>query len=578
MGKEKISKHEAKEEYAADTVKIDQPAKTEKMTIQWNGAEQNIEVGKRMSELLPPEQYKGNNPVMLIKVNHKIGDLNYIPQEGDTIEDLTLATMDGWRAYQRGLIFLFILAAKECLPGSEASILHSLGSGVYIEVNGVTLSPFDLDRIGRKMREYVDENKPFQLSEISKAEALVHYQHTHQPDKAALLAFREGKETFKIYRFENMRDYFFGYMPPSSGYLQRFQLEFEWPGLVLLQPAMDNPNEPIAYHSSHKLMHVFRESERWARLLECTTVADLNQLIKDGGIEEFILVNEARHDKEIAEYAHYICEQKTRLVTVAGPSSSGKTTFTQKLRLQLRANGKKPVMISLDNYYADRNTIPLQEDGSIDLEHINTLQLDLFNEHLERLLAGEKVQIPRFDFPTGRCIRESGRWLEIGEDGILLIEGIHGLNDELTASVIRKDKFKIYISALTQLNLDRHNRIPTTDVRLIRRMVRDSQHRNADAETTLAMWSSVRAGEDRWIFPYQERCDVMFNSTLVYELAFLKRYAYPLLQAVAQDSPYFSEANRLLKFLNYFSDPGPEDGIPNTSLLREFIGGGVFEQ
>lgn len=545
----------------------------------WDGKEIVMDIGQSILDQLPEDECFSDDPTMLVKVNHRINDLHYQPQEGDVIESLRVSTPDGWRAYQRGLIFLFIMATKSCMHDANVDILHSLSSGVYCEVVSATpLSPFNLDQINRQMRAYIDEKQPFVLSEISKEEALAHYDRTKQTDKAELLAFRYEKDAFKIYSCGHMADYFFGYMPPSTAYLQRYALEFEWPGVALLQPVMNQPSEPIVYNSSHKLMHVFRESERWAKLVDCTTVSDLNRMVENNQLEEFILVNEARHDKETAEYAHYICEQNARLITIAGPSSSGKTTFTQKLRLQLRANGKKPVMISLDNYYEDRDKIPLEEDGTIDLEHIKTLRLDLFNQHLKELLAGESVQIPRFDFPTGKSITESGKWTKLDENGLLLIEGIHGLNEQLTASIDREQKFSIYISALTQLNLDRHNRIPTTDVRLMRRIVRDYSHRNADAETTLSMWNSVRAGEDRWIFPYQEQCDVMFNSTLMYELLFLKRYAYPLLSAVPQTSDYFSEANRLLKFLNYFVDPGSEEGIPNTSILREFIGGGVFEQ
>lgn len=549
----------------------------EKTIFFWKGEKTEIEPGKSIAQMLPEGQWMDDDPVILIKVNQKIADLNYIPQTDDLIEPLPLSSSDGWRAYQRGLIFMFIRAAAEVIPGAQVSILHSLGSGLYCEARNVQTSPFDIDEIGRKMRQYVEENIPFELTEISKEEAIAHYTNTNQLDKARLLAYRE-KDYFKIYRLGNAMDYFYGYMPPSTQYLQRFLLHYEMPGIMLLQPSRSNPAAEIEYKDRPKLLHVFRQSERWAQLLNCTTVADLNDMVGAGTLEEFILVNEARHDKEISEYAHRICEQNKRLVTVAGPSSSGKTTFTQKLRLQLRANGKKPIMISLDNYYIDRDKVPAQEDGSIDLEHINTLRLDMFNDHLARLLVGEEVQIPRFDFQTAKSIEDSGNFIKLDNDGVLLIEGIHGLNDELTASVDRSEKFKIYISALTQLNLDRHNRIPTTDVRLIRRMVRDFAHRSATAETTLSMWPSVLAGEERWIFPFQERCDVMFNSTLMYELLFLKPLAQKLLLDVAEDSIYFSEANRLSKFLNYFIDPGEGNIIPNTSLLREFIGGGVFEQ
>jgi len=323
---------------------------------------------------------------------------------------------------------------------------------------------------------------------------------------------------------------------------------------------------------------VFRQSERWADILGVGTVPDLNDLVENGQLRDFIRVNEALHERTISEIASQIVREKKRIVLVAGPSSSGKTTFTQRLSVQLRAAERKTAVITLDNYYRDRSTLKPRPDGTYDLEDINALDVPLFNEHMCELLAGREVQIPRFDFKQKK--RVPGKVLKLQPGQILLIEGIHGLNEAMSHMVDRDEKFKIYISALTQLNLDSHDRISTSSVRLIRRLVRDHLHRGMTAERTLDMWNSVREGEERWIFPYQEQCDVMFNSTLVYELLFLKKYAIPLLKQIPQDNPNFIEANYLAKMLKYFVDPDPEDEleIPRTSILREFIGGSSFEQ
>lgn len=534
--------------------------------------------GTTLAQMLGEENKKKDNPVMVAKVGSKICELSYVPQEGDQIRLLDLSSGEGSRAYQRALLHMFVRACRELFPQDRVCVQHSMGTGIYCEFEGDhILSPFDLDKIQQRMQQYAAEDLPFVRQLVSRQEAIELYSNEQQTDKARLLRFREDKQ-FKIYTCGGMSDYYYGHMPPSTGYARRFRLIYHHPGAVLAFPTRQDPCGPIPFEPRPKLSHVFRQSERWARILHCSCVADLNEMVERKELEHFILVNEALHERTIADFCEDICTGRKKFVFVAGPSSSGKTTFSQRLCIQLQAAGKNPSLISMDNYYIDRDKVPLQPDGSVDLEHINTLDLDLFNQHLQALLQGERVEIPRFDFPNGRCIRETGRFLQLGEEDVLLVEGIHGLNPQVSQSIRPEEKFRIYISALTQLNLDHHNRIPTTDVRLMRRLVRDYTHRGASAEHTLSMWESVRAGENRWIFPYQEQCDVMFNSTLVYELLYLKRYAYPLLKSVPEDSEYFAEANRLVKFLNYFIDPGSEEMIPRTSILREFIGGGCFEQ
>ena len=546
------------------------------MTVTWNGKKKTIKPLTSIEDIIGHKNGLEDNPVLAARVNNKIRELCYIPNDGDEITTLDLTTNEGNRAYQRGLLHMFVRACHECMPKAKPYVHYSMGAGLYCEFDAMEISPFDVDRIGRTMRRFVNEDEPFVLSIITKEQAIDLYRWIGQQDKARLLGFRQ-KEDFKIYSCGNYRDYFYGHMPPSTGYLQRFQLVSYNQGIVLLFPQTKDPLAELEFEPQPKLWHVFRESERWVTILGCDTVADLDEMVLRGNLDEFVLINEARHDKEISSFASAIIESGARVVLIAGPSSSGKTTFTQRLRLYLRVNGKNPIMISLDNYYLDRDKIQPGPDGKLDLEDINTLNLALFNDHMTQLLKGKEVEMPRFEFAKGKCIRSTGRLLKLGPDDIMLIEGIHGLNDMLTRSIPRADKFKIYISALTQLNLDRNNRIPTTDVRLIRRMVRDYKHRGASIEHTLEQWPSVRAGEDKWIFPFQEHCDIMFNSTLVYELLYLKKYAYPLLKAVDENTIYFAEANRLVKFLNYFIDPGDEAIIPCTSLLREFIGGGVFE-
>lgn len=553
----------------------------QRISVTWDGKEKELPKGLSLEDILGPEQGRSDNPIIVAKVNNRVVELSYIPENGDAIIPLDLRSSEGNRTYRRGLLHTFIRAALAVIPDCNVWVETSVDSGLYCEIDASEpLDPFLVDRIGRTMREYIEKDQPFVRRLINKEEAIDLYEANGQLDKARLLAFRED-EVFKIYTAGGYSDYFYGHMPPSTGYLQKFRLIYEMPGLIMLYPQMEDLTAELTFHAPRKLMHVFRESNRWARILDCDTIADLNDLTFDEDkLAEFILINEARHDAETHDMAKLIEKSGARLVLVAGPSSSGKTTFTQKLRLQLRMQGKKPVMLSLDNYYIDRDQIPLEEDGTVDLENINTLDLPLFNEHLTKLLHGDKVEIPSFNFEIAKREPHSKRTLRLDKDDVLLVEGIHGLNESLTESIPGNEKFKIYISALTQLNLDRHNRISTTDVRLLRRLVRDYASRGSSAEDTLAMWPSVRAGENRWIFPYQERADVMFNSTLVYELLYLKKEALPLLTAIDEQSEYFSEANRLLKFLKYILPPqeGSEWLIPNTSLLREFIGGGVFDR
>ena len=491
------------------------------------------------------------------------------------IEPLTLKTDEGRRVYERSLIFLLLMAVKDEYPSAQVEVEHSLPQGLYMLLKGIKfLSNSVVKRIESRMRELAEQDLPFERDTVSLAEAIKIFRELGQDDKVRLLSYRP-KDFFRIYKCGSVCDYFYGEMVPSTGYLKVFELNLHLPGIVLTMPSRDVPTQLSRREPSPKIAEVFAQSERWGEILDVQVVADLNDLIKNGDIHEFVRVNEALHEKTISQIADEIYEKHPRVVLIAGPSSSGKTTFTNRLNIQLRVNGLKPILISLDNYYKHRDEVPLDENGGKDFEHLHSIDVQYFNEQLVSLLQGDKVRLPIFDFKVGRR-RDSEFETQLLDNQPILIEGIHGLNDELTYDIPREFKYKIFVSALTQLNLDNSNRIRSTDLRLIRRLTRDYFTRSSTMENTMSMWPSVRKGEERWIFPFQEQADYIFNSSLTYELAVIKKYLYPLLAKVEPGSDYFLEARRLVKFLNYILDADVEKDIPPTSILREFIGGNSF--
>lgn len=531
---------------------------------------------EQLVKTIYPEHPDAANPVMAALMDSKLRELTEPVKDGAKVEFLDLKTSPGIRIYERSLCCLMIRAIEDVLPDARVDIQHSIGNGIYCELaQDKPLTRMTVLMIERRMRLIANQSAAFVRERTTREEAVEYYTSVGQMDKARLLRFRP-MENFQMYSFLGMKDYFYGYMAPHSGYLQRFKLELRLPGIVLVRPDACDPFAPLSCPAMPKISRVFREAERWADILECGTVADLNEMVERGALPEFIWINEALHENSVANIARDIERANARVVLIAGPSSSGKTTFASRLSIQLKVLGLSPVSISLDNYYIDRAKIPPGEDGQIDLEDINTLDLELLNDQLASLISGAEAEIPVFDFQLGERLPAGKRLLISGEQ-ILVIEGIHGLNDQLTHLIPHDLKFKIYISALTQLNLDSHNRIQTTDARLLRRMVRDYKFRGASAERTLGMWDSVRRGENKWIFPYQEHCDAMFNSALVYELLFLKPFATKLLEDIPEGHPLFLEANRLKKFLNYFLPPCDESAVPSTSILREFIGGSCFD-
>lgn len=542
--------------------------------------DQTLDVPKGISllELSRQVEEQYESAIVAAKVNNVLKDLSFRIEEDSHIDFIDLTTDDGFRIYQRSVSFLLIKAVGEVFPQATITIEHSISKGLYCELHGIDpLTEKDVQAIERRMKEMVEEDIEFHMDIVPLPEALKLFEKEGQLDKVKLLKYR-NLPTIKIYSCGWLRDYFYGIMVPSTGYLKHFELKFYMPGFILRYPDKSDPTTIPEYKEQPKLFSVFREAEKWAKILEIEDVGSLNDHIAAGYGDELIRISEALHEKKIAQLADMITNERNqiRLILIAGPSSSGKTTFAQRLSVQLRVNNVKPISISLDDYFVSRDKTPLDENGEPDFEALEAIDLDLFNEQLTKLIQGVEVELPVFNFLTGQ--REyRGKKVKIKRDQPIIIEGIHGLNDVLTSAIPRGSKFKIYISALTQLNIDNHNRIPTTDARIIRRIVRDNQFRSHDALKTIKLWPKVRRGEEKNIFPFQEDADVMFNSHLPYELAVLKRYAEPLLAEIAPSEPEFSEAKRLLKFLSYFL-PLDDSAIPNNSIIREFIGSSCFHQ
>ena len=478
------------------------------------------------------------------------------------------------RIYERSARLILLLALRDEMPGARVRFEHSIGQGLYMTVTGADLTATRVRALEKRMHEISRRNLPIVKTRWSREEAQAYFAQQGQDDTVRLLRYRPF-DYFDVYTCDGLSEYFYGDMAETTGEIASFALRFYYPGIVLLLPGEDLSGPPAPFVERTQLMRTYARANEYSRILECETAADLNDIIARGDARMFIRVNEALQDRMIAHIAERIVSRGARVVFVAGPSSSGKTTFANRLSIQLRVSGKRPVAISLDNYYRNRSEVPLGEDGKPDLECLEAIDVPLFNDQLIELLAGREVMLPRYSFKTG-CREEQGIPLHVDEDQVIIVEGIHGLNDALSADIPSELKFRVYVSALTQLNLDNHNRIRTTDVRLLRRMVRDHRERDTSVEGTLAMWDSVRAGEEKYIFPFQERADVMFNTSLLYEIAVLKKYAYPMLCEIKPESPYYVRARRLVKFLHYFMDCDAESEIPPTSILREFIGGCTF--
>ena len=542
------------------------------------GAEtREIPEGTSLTKIADAFLGEGKERILLAKVNGKLQEMFKNCYWDSEIEFLDIKDTDGRRTFMRGVLFVMLAAVHACYgmqAANEVSVEHSLGTGIYCKKDGEPVTEEFLATVKAKMKEFVAANRAIEKKSMNKANAVRLFRENGMDDKVRLLKYRCTSK-INVYSMCGYTDYFYGYMPASTGVLKTWDIVPYDEGFMVLMPDTGDGTTIPAVKQSDKFFETLQKTNTWGSAVGIELVGDLNDCIVNGGADDLILVQEALLEKRVAEIAEMIREAGTKkFVMIAGPSSSGKTSFSHRLSIQLRTIGFKPHPIGLDNYYRDREFCPRDEFGNFDFECLEALDVELFNKQMTQLLNGERVEMPEFNFKTGKP-EYKGNFLQLGPDDILVIEGIHGLNERLSYSLPEESKFKIYISALTEINIDRHNRIPTTDVRLIRRIVRDARTRGSSATETIGMWYSVRRGEEKHIFPYQESADVMYNSAAVYELAVLKTYIEPLLFGVPEGTPEYLEANRLLKMLSYFLAM-PSEGVQHNAILREFIGGSVF--
>ena len=543
-----------------------------------NGEKKEYPAGISYWEIVKDYQDRQDAPVILVTVNGKLRELHKHLKKDCTLGFVTTKDAIGHNAYVRSATFILLKAIYDVAgkKNLEKTVVHyALGNGLYFTMEGGTaITEEFLVSVKKRMEELVKEELPIVKRSVGTDEAIALFHKHHMYDKEKLFRYRRVSRV-NIYSIESFEDYFYGFMACHTGYVKYFDLQLYDEGFVLILPRKETPDKLDPFVPQNKIFSVQKESQEWGEKMDVATVGDLNEKLTREGVRSILLIQEALQEAKISDIAQQIKERgNVKFVMIAGPSSSGKTSFSHRLSIQLMAHGMRPHPIAVDNYFVNREDTPLDEFGEKNYECLEAIDVELFNENMLALLSGEEVELPVYNFVTGK--REyKGDYLKLGKENILVIEGIHGLNDRLSYALPKESKFKIYISALTQLNIDEHNRIPTTDGRLIRRIVRDARTRGTSAKETIARWPSVRRGEEENIFPFQEQADVMFNSALVYELACLKVYAEPLLFGIEKNEPEYEEAKRLLKFFDYFV-PVPSEEVPNNSLLREFIGGSCF--
>ena len=552
---------------------------TKKYRVQIDGTTYTYDEGTTFEKIANDFQDRYEHRIVLGCEGYRLFELKKTLKRDIALKFITTGDSIGNKTYKRSMCLMMVKAIHDICNhdnSCKVRIDFSVDKGYYCTVAGnVEVNEEFLSRVKNRMLEMVAAKMPIEKRSVHTDEAIALFKQHGMHDKERLFEYRRVSKV-NIYSMNEFEDYYYGYMVPDASYLPYFELHLYGEGFVVQMPEADNPTVVPPFRPRQKLFQVLNESSKWGDMLGIQTVADLNEAVTKGNLQETILVQEALQEKKIGDIARTIVDRgNVKFILIAGPSSSGKTTFSHRLSIQLRAHGMIPHPIAVDNYFVNREDTPKDKDGNYNYECLEAIDVKQFNQDLTDLLEGKEVELPSFNFKTGR--REyHGQSKKLGEHDVLVIEGIHCLNDALTYELPKKNKFKIYISALTQLNIDEHNRIPTTDGRLLRRMVRDARTRGTSARKTIAMWPSVRRGEEENIFPYQEEADVMFNSALIYELAVLKQYAEPVLFGIEKDCEEYIEAKRLLKFLDYFVGIGSEH-VPANSLLKEFIGGGCFQ-
>ena len=541
-----------------------------------NGTTYELPIGSTLEALFQMTGIVMNHGPISARVNNKIEGMHFRIYKQKTVEFLDITSPSGSRAYTRSLFFVLCKAAHSLFTPCKISIDIPISNGYYVNLNiGRPITLDDVGAIRRRMQEIIDAAVPIHRHETTTEEAIHMFENLHNRSKVKLLQ-STGRLYTTYYDIDGYVDYYYGSLLTNTSQLYLFGVEKYYDGLLLRIPSREHPNELGEMTHQDKMFEIFKEHHRWQDILKLRTVGDLNDAIAKGFTNQLIQISEALQEKKISQIADEIARRPgVKMVLIAGPSSSGKTTTCMRLSVQLAVNGIYPVGISLDDYFLDRDQTPLDEKGDYDFEHLHALNIPLLNEQMNALFRGEEVELPRYNFQKGKS-EWSGKMLQLKGQEVLVVEGIHALNPELTAQIPNEQIFRVYASALTTILLDNHNYIPTTDNRLLRRIIRDHKYRGVSALETIRRWPSVRRGENRWIFPYQENADAMFNSAMLFELAVIKRQAEPLLEQVPENCPEYAEAYRLRKFLSYIK-PIPEDQIPPTSLLREFLGGSSFE-